>query len=115
MTQVVDSSGRRVGWRRPVAVPEDVDTSGVAKARGVVELPVRVSWSGPRRTWDLDDPRQRAQVYEMVLTDGTDEDVRRFIDLDVLVSLWPKLHLPRHVCLAWQAFLKRTRQIDVGC
>jgi hypothetical protein len=82
---------------RPVAIPDDVDAAGALKAHGVIELPSRVRWSGPRRRYDLDDRRDRALVYEQVLTEGTDEDVRRFIDLNQLVELWSDLVLPRHV------------------
>jgi hypothetical protein len=32
---------------RPVAIPDDVDAPDVVKARGVIELPLRVRWRGP--------------------------------------------------------------------
>lgn len=67
-------------------MPDDVDDPGVAKERGKVVLPRNVLWSGPQRTGDLSDRRQRAQVYEMVLTDGTVDDARRFIDVDELIE-----------------------------
>jgi hypothetical protein len=82
---------------RPVAIPDDVDATGVVKAQGLVELPLRVRWSGPARRYDLSDRRDRALVYEQVLTEGTEEDVRRFVDVNELVELWPDLVLPRHV------------------
>jgi hypothetical protein len=112
--QVIDASGRRRGWRRPVAVPADVDDQALDKARGVVELPVHIYWSSPERVWDLDDIGQRVEVYELVLTEGTDDDVRRFIELEELVSLWPRLYLSSHVRQAWSEFL-RGRGVDVGC
>jgi hypothetical protein len=71
-----------------VAVPADIDDSRLEKASGVVELPQRVSWSGPPIQWDLADRRQRAGVYEIVLSEGTDDDVRRFIEVDQLLDLW---------------------------
>jgi hypothetical protein len=98
-----------------VAIPDDIDADGAPKARGVVELPLRVRWSGPRRRYDLDDPRDRALVYEQVLTEGTDEDVRRFIDVNQLVELWSDLVLPRHVRAAWARWLKERRSIVVAC
>jgi hypothetical protein len=100
---------------RPVSIPDDVDDVRVAKEQGVVELPLRVRWSGPARRYDLGDRRQRALVYEQVLAEGTDEDVRRFIDLDELVDLWPELVLPRHVRLAWSRWLRERRSIVVAC
>ena len=42
-------------------------------------------------------------IYEQVLREGTQEDVRRFIDVDQLVALWPRLYLPHWVSRAWAA------------
>jgi hypothetical protein len=100
---------------RPVAIPDDVDAVGVVKARGSIELPLRLRWSGPQRRYDLDDRRDRALVYEQVLAEGTDEDVRRFIDLGQLVEMWPDLVLPRHVRAAWAGWLRERRSIVMAC
>ncbi len=97
-----------------VAIPGDIDDPTLTKAHGVVELPVHVYWSSPDRVWDLDDERQLIQVYQLVLTEGTENDVRRFVKLDELVSLWPRLYLSPHVRQAWCEFLQ-VRGIDVGC
>jgi hypothetical protein len=56
---------------RPVAVPEDVDDPMLAKANGVVELPLHIQWSGPPIAYDLNDAVDRARVYEQVLREGT--------------------------------------------
>lgn len=106
---------RRNGWSRPVAIPADVDDPGARKATGVVELPHHVSWSGTKRTWDLNDRRQRARVYEIVLTEGTDEDVRRFIDVDELIELWDRLWLSPHVRAAWAKELEHRRGVHLAC
>ena len=100
---------------RPVAIPDDVDTPGVEKANGIVELPGRVYWSEPPRRFDLDNRHDRALAYELVLTEGTDDDIRRFIDIDQLVDLWPQLVLPRHVREAWAAWLHDHRGVAVAC
>jgi hypothetical protein len=89
---------------RPVSIPDDVDDPGLVKASGRVRLPLRLYWSGPhpeQRMWDLDDPVERAYVSEIVMREGTDEDVRRFIDLDELIAMWPRLFLPAEVRQAW--------------
>jgi hypothetical protein len=100
---------------RPVAIPEDIDAPGVRKARGVVELPLRVRWSGPARAYDLSRRADRARVYEVVLAEGTDEDVRWYVELDELVALWPELVLPRHVRRAWSEWLAARRGIRLAC
>lgn len=100
---------------RPVAVPDDVDEPRHEKACGVVQLPSNVRWSGPSKTYDLDDPVDRARVYEQVLREGTDDDVRRFIDVDTLEQLWDSLVVPARVRVAWAAWFRRHRGVDLGC
>lgn len=36
----------------------------------------------------LSDPRDRARVYEQVLREGNEDDVRWFIRVDELMDLW---------------------------
>ena len=60
----------------------------------MVELPSWVRWSGPPRRYDLRRRADRALVYEQVLTEGTDDDVRFFIVFSDLVELWDDLVLP---------------------
>jgi len=67
----------------------------------VVELPLHLKWSGPRR-YDLRDPVQLRRVYEIVLREGGAADVRRFIDPHVVRELLPDLVLPAHVRTAWE-------------
>ncbi|MFE1876439.1 transcriptional regulator [Streptomyces sp. NPDC059496] len=57
---------------------------------GVVELPLHVVWSG-LRAFDLDQPRQRMGLYRTVLAEGTREDLCRFLNAELLTSLWPVL------------------------
>src|ERR1700676_1108631 len=80
--QIADASGSRVGWRRPVALPDNVDEPSIEKAHGLVRLPAHLWWSGADTAWDLNDLRQRLQVYEIVLTEGTDDDTLLIIIAD---------------------------------
>ena len=69
---------------RPVAVPEDLGDPSLPRAHGRVELPRHIRWSGPPITYDLDDRADRARVYEQVLREGAEDDVRYYIDPDEL-------------------------------
>lgn len=100
---------------RPVATPPDADDASEAKASGLVELPVTVRWSGRPKTYDLDNRVDRLRVYEQVLREGTDDDVRRFIDVDQLIDMWDELVLPSHVRAAWARWLKEHRSLDLAC
>ncbi len=97
------------------AVPDDLDVPDVEKVTGVVELPLHIRWSGPDRRYDLADRQQRARVYEQVLREGNEDDVRRFIQADELIDLWDELVLPRNVRHAWAEWLERHRGVSLSC
>ena len=94
---------RRGGWRRPVSLPTDL-----AELRGpltgVVRLPLSVyaSGQGPAREFDMSNEAERIEVYEIVLTDGTAEDVCRYVNRDEPRRLWPRMWLPPHVRRVWE-------------
>jgi hypothetical protein len=95
---------------RPVAVPADFDQASRPKARGRVELPLHIRWSGPTLSYDLDDRADRARVYEQVLREGTEDDVRLYVEADQLLELWDELVLPPPVRRAWTGWIERHRR-----
>lgn len=99
-------TGKESATVRPVAIPEDFADAARPKAAGVTELPSHVRWSGPTRTYDLDKRSDRARVYEQVLREGTEDDVRRFVRMDDLLDLWPELILPAYVREAWDRWFQ---------
>jgi hypothetical protein len=97
---------RHGGWQRPVAVPSDLSTLR-APLTGTLRLPLGVhsSGSGPDRVFDLADDVQRIELYQIVLTNGSVEDISAFLNRAELLRLWPRLWLPAHVRRAWQPLL----------
>ena len=94
---------RRGGWRRPVAVVADLaDLRGPLS--GVVRLPLHVyaSGQGPARGFDMASEAERIELYEIVLTDGTAEDISRYVNREELLRLWLRLWLPPHVRQVWE-------------
>ena len=91
---------------RPVAVPVDLDDPSHTKATGRVRLPLHIRWSGAPVTYDLDDPVDRARVYEQVLREGTEDDVRFYVAADSLLELWNELVLPPAVREAWAPWIE---------
>lgn len=78
-------------------------------------LPLHVRWSGPPKRYDLADRWDRVRVYEQVLREGTDSDVRYFVDVDELLNLWEDLVLPAHVRRAWAGWYRQRRGLDLAC
>ena len=94
-------------WPRRAAraVPDDLDDPSLPKASGRVELPLHIRWSGPPLIYDLDDRADRARVYEQVLREGTENDVRFYVEADQLLELWDELVLPPAVREAWARWI----------
>jgi hypothetical protein len=111
------SASVRPGWEsRPVPIPDDVDDPSVTKASGRVRLPLHIYRSGDdpqNKQWDLDDPLQRELVYRMVMSEGNEDDVRYFIDVDQLIAMWPDLFLPRRVRETWAVWLREHRGVPL--
>jgi hypothetical protein len=59
----------------------------VDRALGRVRLPLHLNWSQPGREYDLSDRRQRARVYEIVLREGTGQDISDYVDGALLGGL----------------------------
>jgi hypothetical protein len=69
---------------------------------GVIELPNRLLWR-PNRTVDLNDAWSLGWMYALVLREAHGrEDLREWINGEVLMRLWPELNLPRGVRQAWE-------------
>jgi hypothetical protein len=70
---------------------------------GTVELPLRLFWSAPDRSFDLSDPDMLWSMYEKVLRAATrTEDLTRFLNGSTLPDVWRDLFLPQDVRRAWE-------------
>ncbi len=59
-------------------------------ARGAVDLPLHVVWSG-RRSYGLEQPRSRMSLYRTVLAEGQRQDLIDFLNRNLLLAQWPVL------------------------
>ncbi len=98
-----------------MAIPDDLDDPAIAKASGVVELPFHISWSEPSMSYDLARRADRLRVYEQVLREGTEDDVRYYVDADELARVFHELVLPPYVRVAWSAWFQRRRRDPLPC
>ena len=97
--------------RPPVAIPSNLEDRSVPKARGRVRLPGHIAWSEPFE-FDLDDRCEMLLAYAQVMTEGLEEDVLHYIDLDVLLGAWDELCLSPYVQEAWTEWLTERDLID---
>jgi transcriptional regulator with XRE-family HTH domain len=97
------------GRGRTVAVPLQLPRLPADRAFATVALPVHLNWTQPGRIFHLTNRSERARVYETVLTEGTPDDVLRYIDGVLLVDLWDKMVLPRGVRRAWEPLIETAR------
>lgn len=86
---------------RPYTVPDTLEEL-TGPTAGVVELPGHLDW-GPRRVYNLDDFSDKRLLYMRVIRESTRvADLRRFLNAQVLLGLWPQLVLPVRVRALWQ-------------
>lgn len=95
-------SERPAGRGRQTLVPSHLPRLDPSRALRAVTLPLHLNWTEPGRVFDLRDRRQRARVYEIVLREGTPDDVLTYVDGVLLIDLWDDLIIPRHVREAWE-------------
>jgi transcriptional regulator with XRE-family HTH domain len=105
-----DFSEVAVGRGHAVYVPAFLHRLPVDRALRRVRLPLHLNWSEPDRAYDLSDRRQRARVYEIVLREGTAQDISDYVDGALLVDLWPDMVVPAQLQRAWQPLIDAVRQ-----
>jgi DNA invertase Pin-like site-specific DNA recombinase len=98
------AAGRRYQGRpgRQALVAGDLaDLRGPVE--GTVELPLRLFWSAPDRTFDLGKPYMLRSLYETVLREAIrPEDLTTYLNGDTLLAVWPDLFVPKDVRQAWE-------------
>ena len=60
-------------------------------------------WSLPGHAFDLSDPDMRIWLYQTVLREAASpDDLSSFLNEDILLAEWPRLHLPAGTRQAWE-------------
>lgn len=67
----------------------------------MLTLPHELVWSG-RREYDLDDEYDRAALYKIVLEEGQQSDLRRFLNHRILRREWRTIAPARRVRHLWE-------------
>jgi excisionase family DNA binding protein len=79
----------------------------------VVELPFHLYWSDDNNRFDLSKRARLRSMYQIVLTEGSDEDVRTYINRALLDDVWDELWLSPAVHEAWDSWIEAHRHATV--
>ncbi len=61
--------------------------------------------------WDLSDPQDRIECYELMLRFGLDNMIEETVDGALLVEAWPHMDLPDTIRAAWQPAIDAARGV----
>lgn len=95
--------------RRPYAVPSRLWRLPISHAFRVLTPGLHLWWSGPALQLDLADRGDRSRAYELVLREGTPDDIAAVVDGALLVDTWNDLILPAELRRTWQHLIDRAR------
>lgn len=96
------------GDRRPYAIASRLWRLPPDRALRQLESAIHLWWSGPPRTFDLGERHDRLRVYEIVLREGTPDDIESIVDGVLLCEAWPDLVLPSRLRAAWATLIEQT-------
>jgi transcriptional regulator with XRE-family HTH domain len=94
--------------RRPYAVPSRLWRLSLREAFRILTPGIHLWWSGPVLRLDLADRPDRARAYELVLREGSPDDIRSTVDGALLIDTWPDLVLPAELRRAWQPVIDQS-------
>jgi hypothetical protein len=98
----MSTNAARVAYSRPYVLPETLEELQ-GPTSGLVVLPLSLAWTG-RRQFNLDRPPDLTRMYKVVLHEAHDvEDLRRFLNSNVLVRRWDEIRPGRTVRALWEA------------
>lgn len=89
---------------RPLIVPGSLAELDGSTVSGGVRLPLHLDSSFGREC-DLHDPADRTRVCEIVLLEGTLEDLRTYLDPTRLAKARQRMFLPTGIPEVWRALL----------
>ena len=79
----------------------------------VVELAFHLYWSDDNNRFDLAKRARLRSMYQIVLTEGTADDVRTYINRALLIDVWNDLWLSPAVHEAWDSWIEAHRHATV--
>jgi hypothetical protein len=80
---------------------------------GVVELPFHLYWSDGNNQFDLSKRARLRSMYQIVLTEGSTDDVIALVNRSMLLDVWDELWLSQAVHESWDSWVQAHRYAAV--
>lgn len=78
-----------------------------------MELPFHLYWSDDNNRFDLAKRARLRSMYQIVLTEGSADDIRTYINRALLIDVWDELWLSPAVHEAWDGWIEAHRHAAV--
>ncbi len=78
-----------------------------------MELPFHLYWSDDNNRFDLAKRARLRSMYQIVLTEGSADDIRTYINRALLIDVWDELWLSPAVHEAWDGWIEAHRHTAV--
>ena len=91
-----------VGW---FVVPDRLWSVPLPDCFAPVQVLKYVFHTDDNKIWDLSDPIERIEYYELALVHGLDQMLLDSVDGVLLTQAWPHMNLPDVVRTAWQPMI----------
>ncbi|MFD1504292.1 helix-turn-helix transcriptional regulator [Georgenia yuyongxinii] len=91
------------------AVPNRLWQVPVPRCFSRVQVFPFMGYADGKEIWDLSDPAERIEYYELVLCRGLDDMMLETVDAALLVEAWRHMHLPDAVRAAWQPLIDEAK------
>lgn len=86
-------------------VPERLWSVPMPDCLGRVQVLKYIFHTDDNRVWDLSDPTERIEYYELALVYGLEQMLLDSVDGVLLIQAWPFMHIPDVVREAWQPMI----------
>jgi transcriptional regulator with XRE-family HTH domain len=83
-------------------VPDRLWSVPMPDCFGRVQVLKYIFHTDDNRVWDLSDPTERIEYYELALVHGLEQMLLDSVDGVLLIQAWPNMHIPDVVREAWQ-------------
>ena len=103
VSYAVPAPGSRLHFSdtKPYYAPQDLDELR-GPTEGYIRLPHSVHWGSSNRLFCLTKHGSLRQAYQTLLEEGTIDDLKSYLNAEVLRAIWDDLRIPPRMNALWQ-------------